>query len=208
MSDSADATANAAENATANVTATATAAGGPINTVPASAFSKFAPQTPFTTALALANNRPVWYNLNNNPDAPFWWLVVVDLTNLQPVANVLGDGVNVPPAVQQYYNNPRYFLYCISNCQTGAQIPFGAFYQFLQQVGSGPGLAQLEQVYRQFSSGIIHYYSYILAATMDTTDYPGFESLSFTGPATLAMAFMPYIVNNQQVYVPINPFTS
>jgi hypothetical protein len=193
---------NTAETATATATATA---GGPI-TVPASAFSKFAPQTNFVTALKVANNQPTWYNLNNNPDAPFWWLVVIDLYNLQPVANVLGDGVNVPAAVQQYNNNDRYFLYCLSNCQTGAQIPYGNFYTFLQQVGGGTQLARLEQVYKQFSSGVIKNYSYILAATMDTTDYPGYEELSFAGPTVLAMQFMPTIVNNQQVYVPINPF--
>jgi hypothetical protein len=194
------------ETAAATATATESAKAGAPVTVPASAMSKFAPQTNFVTALKVANNSTTWYNLNNNPDAPFWWLVVFDLFNLTPVANVLGDGVNVPPAVQQYVNNPRYFLYCLSNCQTGAQIPYGNFYSFLQQVGGGPGLAQLEQVYKQFSSGIIHNYSYILAATMDTTDYAGYEAVSFTGPTVLAMQFMPTIINNQQIYVPVNPY--
>ena len=187
-------------------TATATKPEAAPITVPASAMSKFAPQTNFVTALKVANNQPTWWNLNNNADAPFWWLVVVDLWNLQPVVNVLGDGVNVPAAVQQYNNNPRYFLYCLSNCQTGAQIPYGAFYTFLQQIGGGPGLAKLEQVYKQFSSGVIHNYSYILGATMDTTDFPGYEAISFAGPTVLAMQFMPTIVNNQQVYVPIKEF--
>ena len=118
------------------------------------------------------------------------------------------DGVNVPSDVQQYVNNPQYFLFCISNCQTGAQIPYGAFYTFLQQVGGGPQLARLEQVYNQLTSGIIHNYSYILAATMDTTDYPGFEALSFTDATVLAMQFMPVTVSGQTIYAPIDPFAS
>ena len=191
------------ENTAETASATATKAEGAPVTVPATAMSKFAPQTNFTTALKVANNSTWW---QNSPDTPFWWLVVIDLFNLQAVANVMGDGVNVPSAVQQYNNNPRYFLYCISNCQTGAQIPYGAFYTFLQQVGGGPGLAQLEQVYRQLTSGVIKNYSYILAATMDNTDFPGYEAVSFAGPTVLAMQFMPTIVNNQQMYVPIKQF--
>ena len=209
MSESTESTQSTeSEAATATTAAAATSTGGALITVPASAFSKFAPQTNFVTALKVATNQPVWWNLNNNPDAPFWWLVVIDLWNLQTVANALGDGVNVPAAVQQYNNNPRYFLYCLSNCQTGAQIPYGNFYTFLQQVGGGPGLAQLEQVYRQFSSGVIKNYSYILAATMDTTDFSGFEAFSTHHYTTLAMQFMPVTVNGQTTYAPINPFAS
>jgi hypothetical protein len=195
------------DSTTADATATQVSSGGAPVTVPASAMSKFAPQTNFGTALKVANNQTYWYPLVNDGNTPFWWIVVFDLFNLTPVANVIGDGVNVPPAVQQYVGNPRYFVYVLSNCQTGAQIPYGNFYTFLQQVGGGNGLAQLEQVYKQFSSSVIHNYSYILAATMDTTDYAGYEALSFAGPTVLAMQFMPTIINNQQVYVPINPFS-
>jgi hypothetical protein len=194
MSESATAT------ATENVSGTAN--------VPATAMSRFAPQTPVTTALAIGTNRPTWYNLGKGNDDYFWWLVVVDLTNLNVVANVLGDGVNVPSGVQQYVNNPQYFLFCISNCEQGFQIPYGAFYTFLQQVGGGQQLARLEQVYNQLKSGVIHYYSYILAATMDTSDYPGFEALSFTNATVLAMQFMPVTVGGQTTYAPIDPFTS
>jgi hypothetical protein len=189
-----------------SATATATANVSDTTNVPVTAMSLFVPETTAYTALVIGNNRPDWFNLNVNGAEPFWWLVVVDLTNLNVVANVIADGVNVPSAVQPYVNNPQYFLFCISNCQTGAQIPYGAFYTFLQQVGGGPELARLEQVYNQLSSGIIKNYSYVLAATMDTTDYPGFEALSFTDATVLAMAFMPVTVGGQTTYAPINPF--
>jgi hypothetical protein len=191
---------------------TATEAAAPAatapNNIPVSAMGRFAPGSSGYSALAIGTNHPNWYNLNPSADASFWWLVVVDLTNLNVVANVLGNGYDVPPAVQGYLNNPQYFLFCIGNCLQGFQIPFGAFYTFLQQVGSGPQLARVEQVYHQLKSGIIHNYSYILAATMDTNDYPGFEASSFTGAAVLAMEFMPVTVNGKTTYAPIDPFAS
>jgi hypothetical protein len=192
------------ESATETTATTATTGAN----VPVTALSRFAPQTYATTALAIGTNRPNWYNLGKSSDDYFWWLVVVDLANLNVVANVLGDGVNVPSDVQQYVGNPRYFLFCISNCEQGFQIPYGAFYTMLQQIGGGQQLARLEQVYGQLKSGIIHYYSYILAATMDTADYPGFEALSFTDATVLAMQFMPVTVGGQTTYAPIDPFTS
>jgi hypothetical protein len=191
---------------TAAATANATATNGA--NVPVTAMSCIVPQGPGWTALVIGTNRPNWSNLNVNGQTPFWWLVVVDLTNLNVVANVLADGVNVPSAIQPYLNNPQYFLFCLSNCQTGAEIPYGAFYTFLQQVGGGPQLAQLEQVYNQLQSGIIQSYSYSLAATMDSTDYPGFEKLSFTNSTVLAMQFMPVTVGGQTIYAPVDPFAA
>jgi len=178
------------------------------NNVPVTAMSYCIPDSsPYSmTSLAIGKNRPTWYNLNKQANDPFWWVVVVDLTNLTVVANVLADGYNVPPGIQQYVNNPQYFLFCLSNCETGAQIPAGALYTLLQQIGGGAQLARLEQVYHQLSSGLIRHYSYILAATMDTTDYPGFEALSFTNDTVLAMAFMPVTVGGQTIYAPIDPF--
>ena len=198
-----------AETATATATASATAM-LPGNSVPVAAMSCIASQPTggSTTSLAIGKSRPNWWNLQNNPATPFWWLVVVDLNNnLNVVANVLADGVNVPSAVQPYVGNPQYFLFCMSNCETGAQIPYGAFYSFLQQIGGGSQLARLEQIYHQLSSGIITKYSYILAATMDTTDYSGYEALSFTNDTILAMGFMPITIAGQTIYSPINPFT-
>ncbi len=192
--------------ATASAAATTTATAGA--NVPVSAMSRFAPNSAGFTALVIGSNRPNWWNLGKTGDDSFWWLVVVDLTNLNVVANVLADGVHVPAPVQPYLNNPRYFLFALGNCLQGFQIPYGDFYSFLQQVGSGSQLALIEQVYHQLSSGIIHNYSYILAATMDTTDYTGYEAHSFAGASVLGFQFMPVTVGGQLIYTPINPFAS
>ena len=193
------------ESATATATASASATNGA--NVPVTAVSCFASNGNPISALKIGDHS-VRNDIisNNNPEGSWWWLVVVDLTNLDVVANVLGDGRTVPPTVQPYLNNPKYFLFSIGNCLQGHQIPADAFYTFLQQVGSGRELARLEQAYRQFKSGIFQNYSYMLAATMDTTDYPGFETLSFTNSTVLAMQFMPVKVNGQTTYTPINPF--
>jgi hypothetical protein len=194
------------ETAAASASATGIVPGP---TVPVTAMSKLAPnQANAFTALVIGKNRPNYYNLNPDPNASFWWLVVVDLNNnLNVVANVLGDGKTVPSAVQPFVGDPQYFLFCLGNCLQGWQIPFSDFYTFLQQVGSGPQLARLEQVYHQLSSGILQNYSYILAATMDTSGYSGYEALSFTSAAVLAMQFMPVTIAGQTIYSPIDPFS-
>jgi hypothetical protein len=149
-----------------------------------------------------------YVSFSGNPNTSCYWLVVVDLTNLNVVVNTTTNSVTVPPAVQQYVGNSQYFLFCVSVAGQVYNVPHGDFYTFLQQVGSGPQLAAAEQIIGQMGTAIIHTYSYILAATMDTTDYPGFEAFSTHHYTLLAMQFMPVTVNGQTIYAPINPFAS
>lgn len=188
------------DTATASATATASDS-GPAN-VNVSAMSAYANAYSWTTLCIGANYVP----FNPPQNAACYWLVVVDLTNLSVVLNTTTNSVTVPPAIQQYVGNPRYFLFCISNVEMGYNYPHGPFYAFLQQVGSGPQLARAEQIISQLGTATIANLSYILAATMDTNDLPGYEVFSSTGPVLFAMQFMPVNVGGQITYAPINPF--
>jgi len=55
--------------------------------------------------------------------------------------------------------------------------------------------------------GYIRSASYILAATLNTTDAKGLEEFSFDGLAIMTFALMPVIVAGQTIYVPVRPST-
>lgn len=147
------------------------------------------------------------------PDQPvnnsYYWFVVVDLTNLKAVQTVTStSSIDVPSQVAQYLGNSQYFLYFISNVQMGFNVPSGNLATFLQQVGSGGQLANLEQLIEQLGTSMITSFSYVLAATMTDTDLPGFESMSIYNSSPLTMAFMPVTVNGQTIYAPIQTATA
>jgi len=134
----------------------------------------------------------------------FFWLVVVDLTSLKVVASdVSTDGSTVPSDIGQYAGNSQYFLYAISNSAWGSVMPQGDLYALLQQAGSGPKLARLEQIYAQIGTGFLGTFSYILAATMAEGDDSGFETLSMNNLTLLTMGFLPITVDGQTIYAPI-----
>jgi hypothetical protein len=172
------------------------------NLVPATALSRYYQSFP-PTALAIGGQNYLPPG-NPNPDTPYFWFVVVDLTNLNVVVSETSqDETSVPPDVQKYAGNTQYFLYLITNSVNGYNIPQGNLYTFLKAVGSGPQLDRGEQMIEQLGTGTITNYSYILAATMDENDVPGFEAFSNTNYTVLTMQFMPVTVDGQTVYAPI-----
>ena len=175
------------------------------NIVPATAFSVFTYSgqgTPPLSQLVIGDQSYV--PSGQQPNTSFMWLVVVDLTDLKVVANdVSTDGTTVPSDIGQYAGNSQYFLYAISNAAWGNVMPQGDLYGLLQKVGAGPGLAYLEQVYAQIGTGFLGTFSYILAASMDESDAPGFEAVSFTDLQLMTMGFLPVTVDGQTIYAPV-----
>lgn len=169
--------------------------------VPATALSRYY-QTFQPSGLGIGTNN--FYPTLSSVDTPAYWYVIVDLTDLKVIVNVISqDPTSVPAEVSPYLGNTQYFLYFIANAQSSQNVPTGALYTFLQQVGSGPALTNLEQTIEQISTGVIRTFSYILAATMDTNDNVGFESVDLVNFATLTMQFMPVQVGGQTIYAPI-----
>jgi len=138
-----------------------------------------------------------------SPQQSFFWLAVIDLTDLQVVVSDVSDGSSVPSDVSQYVGNSQYFLYALSNTGYASQLPQGDLYALLQKVGAGQSLATLEQIYGQLGTGMFAWFSYVLGAAMDES-VPGFEAMSLNHHAILTMGFLPITVDGQTIYAPIS----
>ena len=140
----------------------------------------------------------------SNADTPVYWYVVVDLKTLKVVANVTSkSNDSVPSAISSYKDNSQYFLFFIANSQLGYNVPQGSLYTFLNDIGADQQLARGEEMIEQLGTGAIRYFSYILAATMNTKDAGGFELFSYTHPMILTMYFLPVTYNDQTIYAPV-----
>jgi len=168
--------------------------------VPATGLSNYVGGWP-ATALVIGNNSVPFGGTYN---VPSYWFVAVDLTDLSIYQNIVSqDPNNVPPAIQALLGNTQYFLFFIANYQSTPNIVQGSLYTFLQAVGAGGELARGEQMIEQLGTGMIRYFSYVLAATCDDTDMPGFEIFNDADYAVLTMQFMPVTVNGQTIYAPV-----
>jgi hypothetical protein len=171
--------------------------------VPATMLSSFQNQYP-ATMLKIGNN---YYAYPGNYTQPGYWYVAVDLTSLKVVQTIATTNtVDVPAPIQALLGNPQYFLFFCSNMQSTMNMITGPQYTFLRQVGSNGQLDRGEQIIEQLGTGTLLNFSYILAATFDTNDIPGFEVFSTFNYTILAMQFMPITVNGQTIYAPVNPF--
>jgi hypothetical protein len=70
-------------------------------------------------------------------------------------------------------------------------------------IGSGRQLARGQQMVGQLGTGTIRHFSYVLAATFDDNDLPGFELFSESGYGLLTMQFNPVMVNGTIMYPPV-----
>lgn len=168
--------------------------------VPASIVSRHWTATHFST-LAIGSN---FYPPKADLSQSFYWYTVVDLSNLNvPDVAVSPANDTVPANIAKYLGNPQFFLFFASNMQKSSNIPHGALWTFLKQVGSGSALARGEQMINQLGTGNIQLFSYVLAATFSTEDLPGFEMFSPDVSSVLTMQFMPITVNGKTTYAPI-----
>lgn len=123
---------------------------------------------------------------------PWFWYVVISLKDLSVVANEASESAtDVPADILAYQGKPGYFMFFITNSARGYTIPQGGVADFLAKTGAGGQLARMEQLVEQLGTGTLTYYSYILGATTDTGDAPGFESASFWNPCLMAIQFVP-----------------
>jgi hypothetical protein len=145
-----------------------------------------------------------YYPPQGDGSKPFYWYTIVDLTDLSvPDVAVSTANDTVPANIARYLGNTQYFLFFASNAQGSQNIPHGQLWDFLKQVGSGPALKRGEQMIDQLGTGNIVHFSYVLAATMNVADLPGFEAFSPDVSCILTMEFMPVTVNGKTYYAPI-----
>lgn len=133
-----------------------------------------------------------------------YWFVVVDLESLDVVANEISKADDsVPASVNQYADNPKYLLIVATSGLRSDRVPQGALYTFLKSAGSGPKLEAAEQISEQLGTGTIGNFCYILAATLDPEDLPGFEEFSYTNMRVMTFALMPVTVDGTTTYTPV-----
>jgi hypothetical protein len=166
--------------------------------VPASAFSPTANDS--RAALVVGGNR-----IHPATAEPGYWYVVVDLTNgLEVVANEHSADSSSPPAnVAAMLGNSAYFLFFIAQRAGTSSLPQGDLASFLDAAGSGSQLVALQQSISLLGAESFFHASYVLAATLNDQDLPGFEESSLWNPCVLNMQFIPLEVDGKTIFAPV-----
>lgn len=158
------------------------------NIVDATALSRY--YNTFQASLLKIGDEWVRSSLESKYDDPWNWYVVVSLTDLSVVANEASESKDqVPASILAYQGKDGFFLFFITNAARGYTVPQGQVYDFLTQVGADFQLRALEQLIDQLGTGTITFTSYILGATTDSNDLPGFEVMSTNHNVNLPMQF-------------------
>ena len=140
-----------------------------------------------------------------SPASEFWYYGL-DLKNPtgSAVFNVLSKShTDVPNEVLAHQDDENVLLCFMFVNIPVIQIPQGSMYAFLREAGAGPVLARTEQMAEQTGSSIFGFPNYGLAATMSTSDEPGFESVEYFNPGYLTFQLMPVSIGGQTVYTPV-----
>lgn len=153
-----------------------------------------------STAVAIGSNL-------NYPQAPtggrHWWLVI-DLSNLNVVASVAPPaGPTVPTSVAPYLAKGGYLVVFASVVCNFAQVPQGAAFSALKDLGAGYELDRLEQINNTLGCGFFTNYCYVLVGTTDDDGLPGFEQFSYDSTSILTLSLLPITVGGKTTYVPV-----
>ena len=145
------------------------------------------------------------YYTNPKTINSFWW-TIVDLTD--PAGKPLLQATSTsnsepPPEVVAFADDTNAFLFFSFLGVFASHMPTGNLYEFLKKVGSDRQLDRIEQIVEQAGSNFFDVAGYILAATMDTSDEPGFEMLNWNNTALMTMQFMPVEVDGKVIYAPV-----
>ncbi len=200
MSDNANT--NATGAATDQAAATGGGAAGGNGNVPVAVLGSLATDWA-NVVIGYSANNFIWPTPNPAPVNSYWY-VVIDLTNLNVVANVTStSNSDVPSQVSAYAGNPQYLLILTTIGLRFDNLPVGALYSFLQSTGSGEHLEEAQQMAAQLGTGYYGDVGYILAATMNSADAPGFELLQIYNQPLLLFQLMPVNVDGSTIYAPI-----
>jgi len=136
----------------------------------------------------------------------YYWALVLSRTDLSVQANFCFQANNVVPAqLNPYIAQPgQYILVLTTIGLSSANLPTGAFYDFLLQEGSAAELKKLEQIYAAFNCGTWGRFGYSLVTVIDNSPGASFEFASITGwsmVSTLLLA--PIQIGSQTLYTPI-----
>lgn len=131
-----------------------------------------------------------------------YWALVIDRTNLNVVQNFTFSNNNtVPSQLTPYMNNPQYMLILTSQGLVTANIPAGNFYSFLQQLGSGPALQSIEQLFAALNCGYWVNLTYSMISVFDSSDAIEFSEYGGT-TFVYTLQLVPVQVGTGVLYTP------
>jgi hypothetical protein len=178
-----------------------------------------AANVPLTLQTMISNSGNSYYSLINigktaltqpanvPPATPgYYWIVVLDRSDLSVKLNINFQTNNVvPPALSPFIQNPgKYIMILTTIGLSSANLPTGAFYNFLVQEGSGAQLNTLEQIFAAFNCGTWGRFGYTMVTVLDNVNSGSFEFGSITGWALVStLLFSPIQIGPQILYTPI-----
>lgn len=147
-----------------------------------------------------SNNLSIQYNLQNT-----YWMVIVDRTNLNVVANfTFTDNSSIPAQLKPYAGNSQYFLILNTQNLQSANLPQGDFYNFLISEGAGPQLNAAEQIYEALNCGTWGWMSYCYVAVLGDDANDGCEFFNYYQQAMVnTLTLTPITVGSQVYYTPV-----
>ena len=124
---------------------------------------------PFTVVYDTIGLDSARYNIHDvMPGAyDYYWLVVIDRTNLQVVANaVTEDGSVVPPAVKKFDGNNKYILVVTSYSKNCSSQPIGELDTFIKVNGGGIKYEAIQQIASVVGKVNDTSYNYLMVSVM------------------------------------------
>jgi hypothetical protein len=133
-----------------------------------------------------------------------YWCLVIDRSDLSVKENFTFSTNNVVPAqLKPYIGNSNYVLILTTQYLTSANLPQGAFYDYLTQEGAGTQLNRAEQIYETLSCGTWGWFSYAYVAIMGDPTTNGFEFLDMYHNAMVStLYFFPTDIGGKTIYTP------
>ncbi len=130
---------------------------------------------------------------------------MINLTTLAVAVSVVTtDATTVPSEVQPFLGKPGNLLVFVGMVLSFDQVPQGALFTALKAAGAGALLDKAEQINTTLGTGHFTYFSYILVASAESDDVPGFEEFTYTaGNTVLTLQLMPITINGTTTYTPI-----
>ncbi|MBU0674242.1 MAG: hypothetical protein KJ950_06335 [Proteobacteria bacterium] len=136
------------------------------------------------------------------PPPCFYHLVVLDRTNLSPVANgFCSDFKTVPPEVKPFGGNDKYLLLVSTMSLIPSMRPQGDLLAFLTANGPGRELARGVQIC-QVVDPATNYFNYCLISVMGTREGKDAYSISQRIPLPLPMQ----LLLTGSVYTPVDQY--
>lgn len=171
-----------------------------------------ASNTPLTIQCSLNSNlqSQIVFESNNlipPNDQGYFWFLVVDRADLSIVQNFsVWDNMDLPAQLNDYLDNPQYLLIFTTWRATTDNLPQGSLNNYLRNVGAGPDLGNLQQMYSALNNSTWSQFGYTLVTTMDYGS-PGYEFSNYQAAATgmvNCLTLMPVPVGSGVLWTPIS----